>query len=268
MLPDEDEAAFVERLAGELEAMILREGPDTIAAFIAEPINAGGGIIVPPATYFARIQEVLKKYDILCLADEIVTGFARTGNWFGKETVGLTPDMMSLAKGLSSSYFPISAVVVAPKIYEALRAFNKQGGNFGHGFTNSGHPVGVAVALEAIAIYEEMDVVAHVRRTGERLRSRFEALAETSPIVGQVRGAGLMLGIEIVADKPSRRPFAPDLQAGLTFDRIAYQNGLIARCMGDVLGFSPPLIVDDSDIDEIAGRVETSLKSLEAHLLR
>src|SRR5262249_49603790 len=133
----------------------------SIAAFIAEPIFAGGGIIVPPKSYFARIEEVLKKYDILCLGDEIVCGFARTGNWFGKETVGMKPQMMALAKGLSSSYFPISAVVIAPEIYDAVAAFNKQGGNFGHGFTNSGHPVGVAVALEAIKIYEEMDVVAH-----------------------------------------------------------------------------------------------------------
>ena len=129
MLAGEDEAAFVERLALELERMILREGPDSIAAFIAEPIHAGGGIIVPPKTYFARIQEVLRKYDILCLADEIVCGFARTGNWFGKETIGMQPDMMSLAKGLSSSYFPISAVVVRPEIYQAVYDFNKDGGS-------------------------------------------------------------------------------------------------------------------------------------------
>jgi 4-aminobutyrate--pyruvate transaminase len=268
MLEGEDEAAFVERLATELEKMILREGPDTIAAFIAEPIHAGGGIIVPPQKYFARIQEVLAKYNILCLADEIVCGFARTGNWFGKETVGMKPDMMSLAKGLSSSYFPISAVVFAPKIYEAVARFNKEGGAFGHGFTNSGHPVGVAVALEAIKIYQEMDVVPHVRKMGARLRSKFEAMAEKSPIVGEVRGAGLMLGIEIVADKKTRKPFAPALQAGPTFDSIAYENGLVARCMGDVLGFSPPLIVTESDVDEIAHLCEVSLSALEKHLAK
>jgi 4-aminobutyrate--pyruvate transaminase len=267
MLAGEDEAAFVERLASELERMILREGPDSIAAFIAEPIHAGGGIIVPPKTYFARIQEVLRKYDILCLADEIVCGFARTGNWFGKETVAMQPDMMSLAKGLSSSYFPISAVVVRPEIYQAVYDFNKNGGAFGHGFTNSGHPVGVAVALEAIRIYEEMGVVDHVRRMGARLRSHFEAMGAASPIVGEVRGAGLMLGIEIVADKQTRAPFAPELLAGPTFDRFAYDNGLIARCMGDVLGFSPPLIVEESDVDAIAERCRQSLQQLETHLL-
>ncbi|CAM5775432.1 putative aminotransferase y4uB [Labrys miyagiensis] len=267
MLEGEDEVAFVERLASELEKLILREGPDSIAAFIAEPINAGGGIIVPPKAYFARIQEVLKKYDILFLDDEIVCGFGRTGNWFGKETVGAQPDMMALAKGLSSSYFPISAVVVAPAIYEALREFNKGGGNFGHGFTNSGHPVGVAVALEAVKIYEEMNLVDHVRRMGARLRAHFEAMADRSPIVGQVRGAGLMLGIEIVADKRTKTPFDPSLQVGMQFDRLAYNNGLVARCMGDVLGFSPPLIVNEADVDEIADRVDRSLKQLEAHLV-
>lgn len=268
MLEGEDEAAFVERLADELEKLILREGPDSIAAFIAEPINAGGGIIVPPARYFARIEQVLKKYDILFLDDEIVCGFGRTGNWFGKETVGAKPQMMALAKGLSSSYFPISAVVVAPEIYEALKDFNKAGGNFGHGFTNSGHPVGVAIALEAIRIYEEMNVVEHVRKLGARLKGHFDALAAASPIIGEVRGAGLMLGIEIVADKETRTPFDPHLQAGMQFDRIAYENGLIARCMGDVLGFSPPLVVTEDDVDEIADKVARSLRSLEAHLGR
>lgn len=267
MLNGEDEAAYVERLALELEKMILREGPDTIAAFIAEPIFAGGGIIVPPATYFARIQQVLDKYDILCLGDEIVCGFGRTGEWFGRDTVGMKPDMMALAKGLSSSYFPISAVVMKGEIYDAVRTFNQAGGSFGHGFTNSGHPVGVAVALEAIAIYEEMNIVDHVRRMGARLRGRFEAMAAASPIVGDVRGAGLMLGIELVADKETRLPFAPERQAGPSFDRIALANGLIARCMGDTLGFSPPLIVDDRDVDDIADRCEASLRELETELL-
>ncbi len=267
MLDGEDEAAYVERLARELERLILREGPDTIAAFIAEPIYAGGGIIVPPKAYFARIQEVLRKYDILCLDDEIVCGFGRTGEMFGAETVGMQPHMMALAKGLSSSYFPISAVVIAPEIYQAVYDFNKQGGAFGHGFTNSGHPVGVAVALEAIRIYEEMDVVAHVRRMGARLRAHFETMADELPIVGEVRGAGLMLGIEVVADKETRIPFSPERQAGPTFDRLAYENGLIARCMGDVLGFAPPLIVDEDDVDEIAARCRKSLKELEARLV-
>lgn len=153
----EDESAFVARLVHELETLILREGPDTIAAFIAEPIQAGGGIIVPPASYFPEVHKLLRKYDILGLADEIVCGFGRTGKWFGEDTTGLAPDMMALAKGLSAGHFPISAVVMSAPIYDAVKAFNAAGGNFGHGFTNSGHPVGVAVALEVIRIYEEME---------------------------------------------------------------------------------------------------------------
>jgi 4-aminobutyrate--pyruvate transaminase len=266
-LPGESEEEFTNRQAGALERLILSEGPDTIAAFIAEPINAGGGIIVPPRSYFAKVQAILDKYDILCLDDEIVCGFGRTGNWFGKETVGMRPDMMALAKGLSSSYFPISAIILSPEIYEAVKTFNAQGGSFGHGFTNSGHPVGVAVALETIAIYREMNVVEHVRNMGARLRGHFTAMKDRFPIIGDVRGVGLMLGIEIVADRETRAPFDPALQAGLTFDHIAYENGLIGRCMGDTLGFSPPLIVSEKDVDEIAERCETSLKELQKRLL-
>jgi 4-aminobutyrate---pyruvate transaminase len=267
-LDGESDDQFADRLAGELEKLVLREGPDTIAAFIAEPINAGGGIIVPPKSYFAKIQKILKKYGILALDDEIVCGFGRTGNWFGKETVGYEPDMIALAKGLSSSYFPISAVVMAPAIYDAVNEFNKGGGSFGHGFTNSGHPVGVAVALETIQIYDEIEIVTRVRAKGARLRSHFDALAKKFPIIGDVRGAGLMLGIEIVADRESRTPFDPALQAGLTFDQIAYENGLIGRCMGDTLGFSPPLIVTEGDVDDIAERTEKSLNQLQSYLVR
>jgi 4-aminobutyrate--pyruvate transaminase len=264
----EDEAAFVARLVAELDALIQLEGPDTIAAFIAEPIHAGGGIIVPPASYFREIQKLLRKYDILALADEIVCGFGRTGNWFGKDTTGYVPDMMALAKGLSAGHFPISAVVMSAPVYEAVKAFNAAGGNFGHGFTNSGHPVGVAVALEVIGIYEEMDVVPHVRKMGARLKGHFTELAREFDIIGDIRGEGLMLGIELVADRETRAPFAASFQAGPTFDRLAYANGLVGRCMGDTLGYAPPLIVGDTEVDEIADKTRTSLKQLMTHLGR
>jgi 4-aminobutyrate--pyruvate transaminase len=267
-LPGETPAAFVARLVAGLEAMILREGPDTIAAFIAEPIHAGGGIIVPPATYFPEIQKLLYKYDILALADEIVCGFGRTGNWFGKDTTFYAPDMMAMAKGLSAGHFPISAVVMSGPVYDAVKAFNAAGGSFGHGFTNSGHPVGLAVALEVIAIYEEMNVVAHVRKMGARLAAHFHDLAREFEIIGDVRGEGLMLGIELVADRETRTPFDPALRAGMSFDRIAYEKGLVGRCMGDTLGYAPPLIVGEAEIDEIADKTRASLKQLTAHLGR
>lgn len=262
----EDVPAFVARLAGELDALIEREGPDTIAAFIAEPIQAGGGIIVPPNGYFEAIEATCKRHGILMLADEIVTGFGRTGTWFGKDAVGMNPDMMALAKGLSSSYFPIAAVVMAPVVYDAIKAHAGSDHAFGHGFTNSGHPVGVAVARETIAIYEEMDAPARVARLGARLRSRFDDIASSSEIVGDVRGAGLMLAIELVSDRVTKASFPSERKVGARFDQIALNHGLVSRCMGDSLGFAPPFILSEDDIDEIASRTALSLTELEASL--
>lgn len=256
----EDDATFVTRLADELEQLILREDPGTIAAFIAEPIIAGGGIIPPPLGYFEAVQAVLDRYDILCLDDEIVCGFGRTGNWFGYETVGMRPDMMSMAKGLTASYFPMSAVVISPNIYEVIA----DSGWLGHGFTYSGHPVGAAIALAAIDIYEEMDVVAHVRRVGERLRSGLIEVSAGSGIVGEVRGAGLMVGVELVADPETGASFDPAMQIGQRFQNLARDNGLITRCMRDIVGFSPPLIVDDTMVDEMVERFATTLRGIEA----
>lgn len=263
-LPGETEEAFATRMATELEAMIEAEGADTIAAFIAEPINAGGGIVVPPKGYFAKIEAVLRQHDILVLGDEVVTGFGRTGNWFGCQTIGMKPDMIAMAKGLSSSYFPISAVLVGRPILDALARMDAKGELFGHGFTNSGHPVGCAIALEAIRIYEEMDVVAHVRQMGARLRNGLEGVAAQSGIVGQVRGAGLMLGVELVADPASRTAFDPALKVGARFDAEALRNGLIIRAMGDTIGFCPPLIIDDAGVDEAIDLFARTLRTIEA----
>ena len=263
MLPGETQPQFADRLAASLEALILAEGPDTIAAFCAEPINAGGGIIVPPETYFPKIQAILRKHDILVLADEIVTGFGRTGNWFGSQTVGMQPDMMSMAKALSSSYFPISAVLVSRPIQQALAEMNKAGELFGHGFTNSGHPVGSAIALECLRIYQEMDVVPHVRRMGARLRDGLAAIAADSAIIGDVRGAGLMLGVELMADPSTRKVFDPALKVGAQFDTLALEEGLIIRNMGDTIGFCPPLVIEEAEVDETLTLFATVLRKLE-----
>jgi 4-aminobutyrate---pyruvate transaminase len=267
-LPNETAAAFTDRLAAALEAMILAEGADTIAAFIAEPINAGGGIVVPPEGYFAKIEAVLRRHDILVLADEVVCGFGRTGNWFGCQTVGMHPDMMAMAKGLSSYYFPISAVLVGRPVVDALTAMNEAGDLFGHGFTNSGHPVGAAVALETLRIYDEMDVVGHVRTMGARLKSGLLAIAGASAIVGEVRGEGLMIGVELVADPATRAAFDPALKIGARFDELAIANGLIIRAMGDTIGFCPPLIITASEIDEILDLFARTLCSLEQDVTR
>ncbi|MFC3125460.1 aminotransferase [Pseudoroseomonas globiformis] len=262
-LPREGMDDFVARLAGSLEDMIRQEGADTIAAFIAEPINAGGGVIVPPEGYFAAVEAVLRRHNILVLADEVVCGFGRTGNMWGSQTVGMTPDMMALAKGISSSYFPISAVVLGKPVQDALAEMNKGGEIFGHGFTNSGHPVGVAVALEAIRIYEEMDVVPHVRAMGARLRSGLDAVAGKSRIVGQVRGAGLMFGVELVANPATRAAFDIGLKIGARFDAEALRNGLIIRPMGDTIAICPPLIIDEAGVDEIIELFRRTLSTVE-----
>ena len=264
MRPGETEADFVARLAGDLEAMILAEGPETIAAFIAEPINAGGGIVVPPKGYFAAMEAVLRRHGILVLADEVVCGFGRTGNWFGCQTVGMTPDMAALAKGLSSSYFPISAVLLGRPVREALAAMNRAGEIFGHGFTNSAHPVGAAIALETLAVYRDMDVVTHVRAMGARLKAGLRAIAAGSAIVGDVRGEGLMIGLELVADPASRTAFAPQLKIGARFDAAALENGLIIRAMDDTIGFCPPLIIDAAGVDEILDLTARTLGAVEA----
>ena len=259
----ESEGEFVARLAAELERMIVREGPDTIAAFIAEPVMAAGGILPPPKGYFEAMQKVLTKYDILCLDDEVVCGFGRTGNWFGCETVGMVPDMMSLAKGITSSYFPLAAVVVAPKIIEAVERYNEGGTAFGHGFTNAAHPVGAAVASEAIAIYEELDIVPRVRKMGALLLERLKQATSGSPIVGDVRGVGLMYGVELVEDRSTAAPFAPARQVGAQLAASAHEHGLVVRAMRDTIGFCPPLIINEDDVEEIGSKLEKALRHVE-----
>lgn len=262
-LPGESEAEFVARLAAGLERLILSEGPDSIAAFIAEPVIAGGGVIPPPKGYFEAVQKVLAKYDILCLDDEVVCGFGRTGNWFGRETVGMVPDMMSLAKGITSSYFPVAAVVVSPKIVAAVESYNAGGTAFGHGFTNAAHPVGAAVASETIAIYEELDIVANVRKVGPILREKLEAATRDSPIVGDVRGVGLMYGVELVEDRTTGVAFSPSRAIGARLADRAYEHGLVVRAMRDTIGFCPPLIIDESHVDEIVGKLSKALAETE-----
>ncbi len=265
-LPGETLEDFVTRLGNELEETILREGPETIGAFLAEPINAGAGVIVPPEGYFARVQSILRKYGILFLADEIVCGFGRTGNWFGCDTLAIEPDMIAMAKGLSSSYFPISAVAVAPEIYASVKSINKGKANFGHGFTNSGHPVGAAIVSETIAIYRDMDVVATVRTLGDRLMHRLQDIAKASTIVGDVRGRGLILAAEIVADKATRAPHAADLNVLSRIDQHARAAGVILRPQGNAITFCPPFVIDEAQVDMIANVFESSLAKVEHEL--
>ena len=248
--PGESEAAFVERITDDLERLILEEGPETIAAFIAEPIMGAGGVVVPPEGYFERVQTILKKHDILFIADEVICGFGRTGKPWGSDTFGLKPDILTSAKMLTAAYLPLSAVLVNEKVYQTVAEGSAEIGVFGHGFTYGGHPVSCAVALEAIAIYEERDLYGHVARLGPYLQSRLRELYD-HPLVGEVRGVGFIAGVELVADKETKAAFDPKQGVGAYCVERAQAHGMIGRPVGDTLCVSPPLIMSETHIDKI-----------------
>jgi 4-aminobutyrate--pyruvate transaminase len=247
--PVESEEDFTTRLALELDNLIERENGETVAAFIADPVIGGYAAVVPPRSYFEKIQKVLRKHDVLFIADEIITGFCRTGNMWGSETFSLEPDIISCAKGLSAAYAPISAVLVNDKIYEGMLAGNDEVGLFGHGFTYGGHPVAAVVALEAINIYEE-SVLEHVRNVAPYFQGRARELSD-HPIVGNVDGVGLMAGIAFVANKSTKEAFDPSLEITLRIEKAARSRGLIIRRAGDRLALAPPLVIQDHQIDEL-----------------
>ena len=257
-MPGESEEDFATRMAEALDALIEREGPDTVAAFIAEPVQGSGGVIVPPKTYFEKVQAVLRRHDVLFIADEVITGFCRTGNFWGSQTFQLQPDIMTMAKALSSAYLPIGAVLINQKVYEAIRDNSGKIGVFGHGFTYSGHPVSAAVALEALAIYEERDILGHVRRVGPLLQQGLRRLAD-HPLVGEMRGVGLMGALELVRDRATRQAFEPAHAVGPQAVRFARQHGLIVRTLGDSVAFSPPLIIAEAEIAELLARFGRAL---------
>ena len=257
-LPGESEEAFATRLADELEALILAEGPETIAAFFGEPVMGAGGVIVPPATYWAKIQTVLRRYGILLVADEVICGFGRTGNLFGSTTYGIEPDIMVLSKQLSSSYLPISALLINDTVYGPVADESHRLGTFGMGFTGGGHPVAAAVALETIRIIEERGLVDHVRHVGPRMQERLRTLAQ-HPLVGEARGVGLIGGLELVTDKTARKGLDKPGQLGGLVNGFVQANGVISRNMGDTLGFCPPLIITEAQIGELFSKVATAL---------
>ncbi|MBZ4211510.1 MAG: aminotransferase class III-fold pyridoxal phosphate-dependent enzyme [Comamonadaceae bacterium] len=258
-LPGETEAQFVDRLAQELEDTILREGPDTVAAFIAEPVQGAGGVIIPPAGYFAKVQAILKKYDILFLVDEVITGFGRLGQAFGTQVFDLKPDMITVAKMLTSACVPMSALYLTDEIYQTIADASASIGVFGHGYTYSGHPLACAVALETLRIYEADQVLAHVQKVSPRLQQGLQQFKD-HPLVGEVRGMGLIGAIELAADPAERKPFDPKRGVGAYLVSRAQAHGLILRVlMGDVIAFSPPLIITESEIDALLERTKLAL---------
>ncbi|XP_073123489.1 gamma aminobutyrate transaminase 3, chloroplastic-like isoform X2 [Henckelia pumila] len=249
-LPGETEEEFSTRLANNLENLILKEGPETIAAFIAEPVMGAGGVILPPETYFEKIQSVLKKYDILFIADEVICGFGRLGTMFGCDKYNIKPDLVSIAKALSSAYMPIGAVLVCPKVYDVIHSQSNKLGSFSHGFTYSGHPVACAVALETLKIYKERNILEQVNNIATKFQEGVKAYS-SSPIVGEIRGTGLILGTEFTDNKSPNDAFPPEWGIGAYFGAQCEKHGMLIRVAGDSIMMSPPFIMTPEEVDEL-----------------
>jgi L-2,4-diaminobutyrate transaminase len=260
----ETETEFSKRRAGELEALIVREGPETVAAFIAEPVLGTGGLIPPPEGYWTAIQAVLKEYDVLLIADEVICGFGRVGAPFGSHLYGMEPDLVTVAKGLTSAYFPLSGAIVSEKVYRVMEEGADRVGAFSHGYTYSGHPIGAAAANAVLDIVEKEDLAGKARETGAYLQSRLKAVFAQLPTVGEVRGVGMLAAIEFVADRDKKVRFDPRLKVGARVAKAARDRGLIARAMphGDILGFAPPLVATRADVDEIVDIAEKAVRQV------
>ncbi|MEK9610548.1 MAG: aminotransferase [Alphaproteobacteria bacterium] len=259
----ESEADFVARCATELEALILAEGPDKVGALFAEPVMGAGGVIIPPAGYFAAIRAVLHKYDVLLVADEVICGFGRTGNMWGSETMDVQPDMLTCAKALSSAYLPISAVMLSDHVYGPLAEHAEQLGIFGHGYTYSAHPVCAAVALRAQQLIAERDIIGHVRRIAPVFAARVEKF-DRFDFIGNVRAIGLIGAMEFCADSSSREKFDPTHKIAAKAVAKIQEHGVILRALpGDIVGFCPPLIISEGELHDMFDRVEAAMDALQ-----
>jgi 4-aminobutyrate--pyruvate transaminase len=257
--PGESEEEFASRLAGQLEALILREDPDTVAAFIGEPVMGAAGVLVPPRTYWQKIMTVCRKYDLLVIADEVINGFGRTGRMFASELYGIEPDILVLSKQITSSYMPMSALILTDPLYQAVADNSVKIGTFGHGFTASAHPVAAAVALENLRIIEEKQLVAHTAAMSPLLLQGLRRYAD-HPLVGEVRGVGLIAAVEFVADKQTKRSFDPVGRVGNYFFQCGHRHGLIIRNVGDTVAFCPPLIIQPDQVEELVRRFALTLE--------
>jgi 4-aminobutyrate--pyruvate transaminase len=254
----ETEEQYASRLAVELEDTIVREGPDTVAAFIAEPAMGAGGMIPPPKTYWEKIQPILKKYDVLLMLDEVLCGFWRTGKRFGAVTYDIKPDLMSVAKGLSSAYLPISALMMADHVYQVIADNSAKNMVFGHGFTYGGHPVSAALAIETLKLYKDIGIEDHVKKVSVHLQNGLRTLGRHE-LVGEARGVGMLGALELVPDKSAKKGFDKPGMIGGFFVQRAQQNGLIIRAVGDAIAVAPPLIITDAQIDEMMTKLLKTL---------
>jgi L-2,4-diaminobutyrate transaminase len=266
--PGESERDFSRRLAAELDALIRAEGPETVAAFIGEPVLGTGGIIPPPAGYWEEIQKVLDTHDVLLIADEVVTAFGRTGQAFGSHTYGIKPDIITIAKGMTSAYLPLSGSIIAERVWEVLARGNDKLGPMGHGWTYSGHPLCAAAANANLDIVEGEDLIGNARDTGAYFQQRLHQTFDDHPLVGEVRGVGLMAALEFGMGEDRKRQFDPHLKIGPKVSAAALEEGMIARAMphGDILGFAPPLVVTRAEIDKIIDMTKRAVDRVHASL--
>ena len=265
-LTQESSSEFVNRLLKNLEKLIIKEGPQNIAAMILEPIQGAGGVIIPPDNYLNGVQKLLKKNDILLIVDEVICGFGRTGNMFGCDTFQIKPDMMVIAKGLSSGYIPISALLINEEIYETISDFSSINNVFGHGYTYSGHPVAAAVALETIKIFKDENIIGHVKEISEKFNTKIEQLNVHS-IVGNSRSIGLIGAVELVQNKKNKTYFNPTIGIGSRVVKNAQNNGLIVRALqGDIVALCPPLIINSKEVDILFNKFNKSIKDTEVEL--
>lgn len=261
---DQSEAEFVAHCVAELEALIDREGADTIAAFIGEPVLGTGGIVPPPAGYWQAIQEVLNRHDILLIADEVVTGFGRLGTMFGSEHYGITPDIITIAKGLTSAYAPLSGSIVSDKVWAVLEQGTDENGPIGHGWTYSAHPIGAAAGVANLRLIDELNLVANAGKTGAYLNSALKDAVGDHGHVGDVRGEGMLAAVELMPDRDHHRFFDADEKVGPRIAAALLDDGVIARAMpqGDILGFAPPFCLTKAQADEIAAKTARAVQSV------
>lgn len=266
--PGESERDFSRRLAAELDTMIRAEGPDTVAAFIGEPVLGTGGIIPPPEGYWEEIQKVLDRHDVLLIADEVVTAFGRTGQAFGSHTYGMRPDLITIAKGVTSAYLPLSGSIIGERMWKVLAEGTDKLGPIGHGWTYSGHPLCAAAANANLDIVEGEDLVGNARDTGAYFQQRLHENFDNHPLVGEVRGVGLMAALEFGTGADRRTAFEPNLKIGPKVSAAALEEGMIARAMphGDILGFAPPLVVTRAEVDKIIDLTKRAVDRVHASL--
>ena len=259
------EAQFAQDCADKLEALIQAEGPDTIAAFIGEPILGTGGIVPPPAGYWDAIQKVLKKHDILLIADEVVTGFGRLGTMFGSDHYGITPDIITIAKGLTSAYAPLSGSIVSDKVWKVLEDGTDEYGPIGHGWTYSAHPIGAAAGVANLKLIDDLGLVENAGKTGAYLNAALKDALADHPHVAEVRGEGLMAAVELAETKEPFGAFDPARKIGAAVSAAMASQDVIARAMpqGDIIGFAPPLCITEAEVDRV---VEVTKRAVESVL--